>query len=238
MEPSKKEKKNISKKRKRENKDKMDMDDNEIKNNEEEEYESVSSSSENEIYEEVEESFEEEEKNNNNNITSSANNNNNILVNIWDEKNKNNLKINEELDFDNNAYEMLHRSVCAAALHQGFYSRKFLILDDRLVVVFDYNVLAFIQLYVFAVDLFPCVFAGAHGANVKIVFQNALDRCRGPCGFYLTAIVHAFRFLALPLRHARRGDPFIGQVVRDLLVSPTVCIQLKNLAHKKNQKSI
>ena len=114
MESSKKEKKNITKKRKRENKDKMDMDDNEIKNNEEEEYESVSSSSEDEVYEEVEESFEEEEEKNNNNnntITSSANNNNNkVLVNIWDEKNKNNLKVNEELDFDNNAYEMLHRS--------------------------------------------------------------------------------------------------------------------------------
>ena len=35
---------------------------------------------------------------------------NNIQVNLWDEKKNNNLKDGEVLDFDNDAYEMLHRS--------------------------------------------------------------------------------------------------------------------------------
>jgi len=35
---------------------------------------------------------------------------NNIQVNLWDEKKSNNLKDGEVLDFDNDAYEMLHRS--------------------------------------------------------------------------------------------------------------------------------
>ena len=37
-------------------------------------------------------------------------NNNNIKVNLWDEKKNNKLKEGEILDFNNDAYEMLHRS--------------------------------------------------------------------------------------------------------------------------------
>ena len=35
---------------------------------------------------------------------------NKIQVNLWDDKKNNNLKDGEILDFDNDAYEMLHRS--------------------------------------------------------------------------------------------------------------------------------
>ena len=70
-------------------------------------YESISEGDE-DIVEEVEVEENENEINTN---KSKEKDPNKIQVQIWDEKqNKNQLKNNEELDFDNNAYEMLHRS--------------------------------------------------------------------------------------------------------------------------------
>ena len=70
-------------------------------------YESISEGDE-DIVEEVEIEENENEINTN---TQNEKDPNKIKVQIWDEKqNKNLIKNNEELDFDNNAYEMLHRS--------------------------------------------------------------------------------------------------------------------------------
>lgn len=80
-------------------------------------YESASDESEEGIYvddnhsdrsdEYMEEDVNTESKNVNINSTQIQQSN---VVNIWDEKDKSKLKENEELDFDNEAYEMLHRS--------------------------------------------------------------------------------------------------------------------------------
>lgn len=87
-------------------KDNIKMD---VEENSESEYESVSSDSDGAIqnegvsddsdnYEEIKEDSNIEKKNNDK-----------MTVTLWDEKNKK-LNPNEQLDFDNNAYEMLHRS--------------------------------------------------------------------------------------------------------------------------------
>ena len=70
------------------------------------EYESISEGSE-DIVEEVEVEENENEINTN---SKKEKDKNKEHVNLWDEQNLNKLKNNEVLDFDNNAYEMLHRS--------------------------------------------------------------------------------------------------------------------------------
>ena len=78
-------------------------------NSSDSEYESVSSQEE-VVEDKMEDNSSDYEEEKEDNTIKSTNQNEKVNVTLWDEKNKNKLKQNEKLDFDNNAYEMLHRS--------------------------------------------------------------------------------------------------------------------------------
>ena len=92
-------------------------------------------------------------------------------------------------------------------------------------VVFDDDVFALVFFDVFSVDFFAGVFAGPHGTDIEVVFQNALHCGDGPGGSDRSLVVLALGLLALALRHAWRGDAFIGQMVGDPLIAPALPIE-------------
>ena len=65
--------------------------------------------------------------------------------------------------------------VFRAAFEQCLDVRKFTVADDLLMVMFNDDMVTHITLDIFAVDLFSCIFARAHRADVEIVFQDPFD---------------------------------------------------------------
>lgn len=121
--------------------------------------------------------------------------------------------------------------ICGTALEQRPYRGEFTVGDDRLMMVLDDDMIALIALDIFAVDLLAGVFARAHRADVEVVFQDSFYRGNCPSGLDLSLVILALGFFALTLRHTRRGDAFVSQVVSDLLVAPAVLIQLEDGAN-------
>lgn len=121
---------------------------------------------------------------------------------------------------------VVHRAAAGAQLAHGGEGA---VVDDRLVVVFDHDVLARVAGHVLAVDLLAGVLALAQRADIKVVVEDALNRLDRPRG-----LDPALRFLALGLAaellgHARRRDALLREVVRDLLVAPAVEVAREDL---------
>ncbi len=98
------------------------------------------------------------------------------------------------------------------------------VVNNRLVMVFKHDMLAFVERNIVSVYLFPLEFVLTQCADIKVVAENFGDGHDAPCFLYLALVLVALRFLAGFFPHSRRGDMLVCQMVCNLFVAPAVDI--------------
>ena len=98
------------------------------------------------------------------------------------------------------------------------------VVNNRLVMVFKHDMLAFVKRHIVSVYLFPLEFVLTQCADIEIVAENFGDGHDAPCFLYLALVLVALRFLAGFFPHSRRGDMLVCQMVCNLFVAPAVDI--------------
>ena len=103
------------------------------------------------------------------------------------------------------------------------------VIDDRLVVVLEYDVLCRIKLHVFAVYLFTLVLVLSERADIKVIAQDFGDGNDAPCFLNLAFVFVALCFLTRLFSHTGRWDMLVGQMVCNSFVAPSVDIEREYL---------
>ena len=99
-------------------------------------------------------------------------------------------------------------------------------------VVLKDDMLVCAQFSVRPVDFFAGIFALPQSADIKIVVDNLLDGYNRPFFFYVGDVGDVAVLFEMPLiRHARRGDIQVGQMVRDFSVAPAIIIKREDFSY-------
>ena len=104
------------------------------------------------------------------------------------------------------------------------------VIDDRLVVVLEYDVLCRIELHILTIYLFALVFVLSERSDIEVVAEYLRDGDDAPRFLHLALIFVTLRFLTRLFSHTGRWDMLVGQMVCNSFIAPSVDIEREYLS--------
>ena len=128
--------------------------------------------------------------------------------------------------------------VGAALLQKLLRIGKGSAVNDRLMGIFDDNMLLVRSALINAVDPFALIFVLPQRTDIEVVAQHFLNSDDAPRAAALQFRVPSLRLFPGDFVGSRGWDTAVCQMVGNALVSPSVCIQSEHLAHHLGSRRV